>query len=110
MKTNLAGPSPIEQFISKLKDSGIDIDSTRFQTFTITFRRGGSLLTQAYLFDGGYRLLLADTRGWLLNPDADGLHPSQLIDGDIKLLPESEMDKSVEYIRQRFVQSKRPTE
>lgn len=100
METNLAGPSPIERFISKLKDSGIDIDSTRFQTFKITFPTGGALLTQAYLLDGGYRLLLADIRGWLLKPDANGLLPSQPKDGEIKLLPESEMKKSVEYVRQ----------
>jgi len=106
MKTSLAGAPPIEQFISKLKDSGIDIDSTRFQMFKIIFPKGGALLTQAYLLDGGYRLLLTDTRGWLLDPGSNGLRPSQLmIGGEIKLLPESEMNKSVEYVRQTILRN-----
>ncbi len=104
MKTTLAGASPIEQFIGKLKDSGIEIDSTRFQMFKIIFPKGGALLTQAYLLVdyGGYRLLLADARGWLLDPGSNGLRLDQLqmIDGEMKLLPEFEMNKSVEHVRQ----------
>jgi hypothetical protein len=100
MKTNLAGASPIEQFISKLKDSGIDIDSTRFQTFIIAVPKGGAVLTQAYQLDGGYRLLLADTRGWLLNPGSDDQRPRKL-----KLLPESEMNKSIDYVRETVLRN-----
>jgi hypothetical protein len=102
MKTNLAGASPIEQFITKLKESGIDIDSTRFEIFKI-----GTLITQAYLLDGGYRLLLADTRGWLLLPvDEDSPHSPQ-IKGGMKLLPESEMNKSVEFVLRNIIEPRK---
>jgi hypothetical protein len=88
MKTTLAGPSPIEQFLGRLRDSGIHIASTH-QTFQVD-----GLLTQGYLLNAKYRLLLADTRAFLLEPTSNGVTNTKL-----KLLPESEMDKSFDYVR-----------
>ena len=108
MKTTLAGASPIEQFVGKLKDSGIDIDLTHFRTLKIRIPGESDLLVQRYLLNGGYELLLASNRGWLLIPvfnsdDSIAYHTTSkqlTAEGEIKLLPESEIDNSVEYVRQ----------
>jgi hypothetical protein len=103
IKTTLAGDTPIKQFINKLKAENVDIGSS-FHLFQMPFPKGGTVLAQAYPLNGGpYRLLLADARGWLLDPDRGfQLDPNKgfQLDGEIKLLPESEINKSIEYIRQ----------
>jgi hypothetical protein len=113
MKTTLAGPSPIEQFVAKLKALDVIDSSTElFSVFNLIFPKGNRQIdeivpTQAYLLEDGYRLLLADTRGWFLTPDQKSLRSDQSIDGEMKLT-ESEMDKSVEYVRQLFEGRRRP--
>ena len=99
MKTTLAGDSPMKQFLDKLKESGVNLDPTCSQVFTVTLPKIGATPTQAYLLDGGYRLLLVQTRGWLLSPN-------EVLEAEIKLLPESEMTTSLEYITERFVSTK----